>query len=146
MTDFASTEWIDNLWGTLRRDDAARREGAAWTFGPLVIVIDADAEKGFPAPVALQLDLHEGEARDLRAVDPAQAAHSPFVLGGGYLRWKQIFAEGGDVIDTVLQGRIRCKGDLPTLMRHRRLLAAIVAAAGRTATTYPDEVAAAATV
>lgn len=141
MAQFASSEWIDQLWAALRSDEVARREGATWTFGPLVMVIEAQTDTSFNQTAAMQLDLHEGEARDLRSVESAATDRVPFVLRATYDRWKQIFTDGSGIVDAVLQGRVQFKGDLPTLMRHRGLLDAIAAAAGRTATTFPDEAA-----
>lgn len=142
-TMFASTEWIDQLWARLRADECVRTEGATWALGPLLLMIEAEQDKAFASTVALRLDLHEGEARDLRAANVADAARVPFAIAGRYSRWKALVQqpEGGDVIDAILQSRLRVKGDLPALVRHRQLLVAIMACARAVNAEFPDDAA-----
>lgn len=139
-TTFASDEWIDALWAQLRTDDAVRSAGTTWAHGPLLLVIEPEADKGLTETVALRLDIHEGEARDLRRAEVAAASRTPFAIAGPYSRWKAAIQGTVDLVDAILQGKVRVKGDLPTLKLHKPLLAAVLAAAARVETEYPDDV------
>jgi hypothetical protein len=140
MTTFLSSEWIDQWWGRLRADEGVRSEGASWVHGPLLLVVEAEADT-FDRTVGIRIDLHEGEVRDLRVVDTPDAARSPFAIAGPYSRWKGLFATGTpDLIDLLLGARLRVKGDLPALNVHRPLWSAFFAAAGGADIAFPDDV------
>lgn len=138
---FASQQWIDALWAELRSDETVRSLGATWVSGPLLLVVDADADAGVTDAVPLRLDLHEGEARDLRIASASETRLAPFAIRGTYARWKTALQGSEDVVDGVLRGVFSMRGDLPALTRHRGLVRAVMAAATRVATSWPDDAA-----
>lgn len=140
---FASKDWAERLSDRLQESARVRTESMSWIYGPLTLVVDADAEAGLEA-TALQLDLHEGSVRSVAVVEPANAARSPFAIGGSLARWKAALGGGGlSLVDGVLESKLRVRGDLPTLTRHRALLEAIAGAAAEVETTWPGDDAAA---
>jgi len=139
---FATQSWIDALWAELRSDETFRAAGASWVHGPLLLVIQADPEKGFAETVAIRMDLHQGETRDLRLVPAHGARITPFVLTGPFARWKNVLSAATDAYEAILQGRLRLKGDLPVLARHRSLLGALASCAARVPTNWQDDAAA----
>ena len=116
----------------------------SWVFGPIAFVVDADAEHGLEA-TAVRLDVHEGAVRSVDVVSVADSGRAPFAIGGSLARWKSVFGGSLALVDAVLDSRVRATGDLPTLARHRDLLAAIAAAASEVDTAWQDEKAEAAT-
>lgn len=138
MTSFASAAWAEQLATRLQESASVRTESMSWVFGPIAFVVDADAEHGLEA-TALRIDLHEGTSRGVEVISSADAARAPFVLGGSLTRWKSVFGGSLTLVDAVLDSRLRATGDLPTLARHRGLLAAIAAAAGELDTVWQDE-------
>lgn len=135
---FASQEWAD-LLGSRLQDSAPVRTGSmSWVFGPLMLVVDADAEHGFEA-TAVRLDLHEGSLRGVTRLSPDEAARAPFAIGGSLARWQAVFAGQLSLVDGILQSKLRMRGDLPTLARHRDLLDAITTAGGELETSWPQE-------
>jgi hypothetical protein len=138
MATFASEAWIDAWWAALRGDERVRDAAATWVFGPWLLVIEADAEQGLPEPVAISIDVHEGEVRDLRLAARSDARHAPWTFTAPYARWKGVFEGTVDLLDAGLGGRVRITGDLPELHRHGVLVAAIFAAASTLETTFPE--------
>ncbi|MCW2922481.1 MAG: hypothetical protein JWL76_2355 [Thermoleophilia bacterium] len=141
---FASAAWAEDFAARLQESARVRTESMSWVFGPLALVIDADAEHGVEAS-GIRLDVHEGAVRSVDVVSVAEAGRAPFALGGTLARWKTVFGGSLALVDAVLDSRVRATGDLPTLARHRELLAAIAAAGGEVATVWQDEAEAATT-
>ena len=135
---FASAAWAEQLATRLQESASVRTESMSWVFGPIAFVVDADAEHGLEA-TAVRIDLHEGTSRGAEVISVADAARTPFVLGGSLARWKAIFGGSLALVDAVLDSRLRATGDLPTLARHRGLLTAIAAAGGEVDTAWQDE-------
>jgi hypothetical protein len=137
MSDFASREWLDEFWAALRASDAVRQAGATWAHGPMLFVIEAEADKGFPGAVAVRIDVHEGEVRDVRV---AERLIGPWRLTAPYTRWKAVFSDGADLVDAITGSRVSFIGDLPTFTKHRALWNAVTASTRTLTTTYPDDV------
>lgn len=135
---FASSKWTDELSGQLRDSAKVRTESMSWVFGPLVFVVDPDADHDLEA-TALRIDLHEGAAGGVTVVPMSDVTRAPFAIGGSLARWKTVFAGSQSMVDGILQSRLRVRGDLPTLMRHRGLLDAIAVAGGTIETVWQDE-------
>ena len=135
---FASQEWADSLGVHLNESASVRTESMSWVFGPIMLVVDADEEHGLTR-TAVRIDLHEGTVRGVAVAPAENAARVPFAIGGSLARWKAVFGGELPFVDGVLQSRLRVRGDLPTLVRHRGLLDAIAAAGGELATVWQDE-------
>lgn len=135
---FASQEWADSLATQLHGDAQVRTESVTWIFGPLVFAIDADPEHGFEA-AAIRIDVFEGDVRGIELIPASAAERHPFVVGGSFARWKSIFAGQLAIGDGILQSRLRVRGDLPTLTRHRALLDAITRVAAAVETVWQDD-------
>lgn len=134
---FASQEWADSLAVHLQDSARVRTESVSWVFGPMVLVVDGDAEQGVLA-TAVRLDVHEGSVRSVRVVEPDQASRVPFAIGGSIARWQSVFGGSLDLVDGALEAKLRVRGDLPTLARHRSLLQAITVAGGEVGTAWPE--------
>jgi hypothetical protein len=135
---FASQEWAASLAGLLREDARVRTESVTWVFGPVLLVVDPDAEHGFDG-AALLLDLHEGDLRGISLVELQDEQRMPFAIGGSLARWKAMFGGQLAIIDGILESKLRVRGDLPTLVRHRALLEAITRVGATVATSWQDE-------
>lgn len=135
---FASQEWATSFAGLLREDARVRTESMTWVFGPLVLVTDPDAEHGFDG-AALRVDLHEGDVRGISLVELDDEQRVPFAIGGSLARWKAMFGGQLAIVDGVLESKLRVRGDLPTLVRHRALLEAITRVGATVETVWQDE-------
>lgn len=135
---FASPDWADRLATSLQDSARVRTESMSWVFGPLLLIVDADDEHGFEA-TGLLLDLHEGSCRAVASTPASSAPLTPFSISGSLATWKSVSDGTLDVVDAILDSKLRSRGDLPTLARHRALLGAVVATAGGLETTWPQE-------
>ncbi|MCW2927282.1 MAG: hypothetical protein JWM86_1250 [Thermoleophilia bacterium] len=133
---FASQEWAGSLATRLQESAKVRTESVTWIFGPIVLVVDADEAQG-TAATALRLDVHEGSVRGVSVVSPDLAGRVPFAIGGSIARWQSVFGGALDLVDGALEAKLRVRGDLPTLARHRALLQSITAAGGEVETDWP---------
>lgn len=136
---FATAEWTNAWFSKLRSDDLTLREGATWNHGPIVLHVDASSDAGLAEDVFLRIFVHEGEVRDVKLVSAADATPAPYVLGGPYARWKAVLRGEGDIVQAVRDGRLRCRGDLPTIERGAGLLSCLAATAASLDTSYPDD-------
>ena len=73
------------------------------------------------------------------AHDGRQVRVAPFCITGEYARWKQVIRKELDPITGMLQGKLRLKGDLPTIVRYVEASKALVESAGRVVTEFPDD-------
>jgi hypothetical protein len=135
---FASQAWIDQLRDGLDGSATVRTESVTWVFGPLQLVVDADEEHGL-ARTGIRIDLHEGSVRSVELTDASEEQRVPWAIGGTLARWKDVFSGSSNVVDLVLGSRLRLRGDLPSLARHRALLDAIAAVGGSLETSWQDE-------
>ena len=138
MSSFASKDWADSFGSRLQESARVRTDSVTWVHGPIALVVDADDEHGF-APTALRIDLHEGSVRSVAVVDPAEAVRCPFVVGGSLARWEAVFGGSLSIVDGILESKLRSRGDLPTLARHRGLLEAMSTAGGELDTTWQHQ-------
>lgn len=137
MTTFATSAWAEQFSTRLQDSARVRTESMSWVFGPLLLVVDADAELGVEA-TAIRVDLHEGSVRGVSAGPAGEAGLAPFRIEGSVQRWQAVFGGTLGLVDAVLDSRLRATGDLPTLARHRELFAAVAAAGAEVETTWPE--------
>lgn len=135
---FASAAWVEALATSLQGSAPVRTESMSWVFGPLLLVVDADPEHGLEA-TAIRIDLHEGSIDAVSTSPATDAGLAPFAIGGSLARWKAVFGGSLEIVDGILESKLRVRGDLPTLTRHRALLAAIAATGGAVETAWHDE-------
>lgn len=139
MSDtFATASWTDRLATALTDSTALRTAAVDWVFGPITFVADASADPAVDA-AAFTVDLHAGACRGAAPVAVDGAARMPFVLGGSLARWKSVFAGELAIVDAVLDSKLRFAGDLPVVVRHRDLFAALAAAGAGLDTAWPQD-------
>lgn len=138
---FATSEWTDAVWTALRNDTALASAGATWVHGPMLWQIEADGEAGFDQLVSISVDVHEGQVRDMGVRDTVSTPQWPFVFRASYAWWKA-FASGDNVLlDGVLDGSVRFRGDVPTVSAHGDMFDVLRNAAAGIDTAFPDDTA-----
>ena len=90
-------------------------KGWKWTVG---LIVEAEPDKNFPDAKGVYMDLYDGEARDIRVVSDSEAAKCDFVITAPYSRWKQVMQRELDATKGMMQGKLKLKGDLPTIVRY----------------------------
>jgi putative sterol carrier protein len=140
---FPSREWMDEYVRRVRESEAYRRAAAGWE-GDLCFVFEAEPDRGVPEPVRVWLDLWHGEVRDYRYGVPAEeGARARYVVLAPYSRWKEVIRGELDPIRGILQGKLKLKGDLPTVLRYVQAATELVKVAASVPTEFVDEVRAA---
>lgn len=138
MVAFGSQEWLDEYRGRINRSEAYRRAAADWE-GALAYVFDPEPERNWPETTYVLMDLEHGECREARLVEREEAEQAPFVIRGPYTRWKQVVTRELDPIKGMMQGKLRVRGDLATLVRYVDAANELVNLAAGIPTEFPDE-------
>ncbi len=139
MARFPSAEWVTLYQDAINGNPAYKVGGANWDKGVVALICKAKPDVGLEEDAGIWLDLHKGVCREARLVTSAEALKAPFCITGEYARWKQVIRKELDPITGMLQGKLRLKGDLPTIVRFVDASKALVESAGRVATEFPDD-------
>ncbi len=139
MARFPSAEWVTLYQDAINGNPAYKVGGANWDKGVVALICKAKPDVGLEEDAGIWLDLHKGVCREARLVTSAEALKAPFCITGEYARWKQVIRKELDPITGMLQGKLRLKGDLPTIVRFVEASKALVESAGMVPTKFPDE-------
>ncbi len=133
-----SPEWAEAYKAELNNSDVYRQAGKGWKW-TVGLVTEAEPDKGVPHDIGIYLDLFEGEARDVRIVDADEARQCDFVVTAPYSRWKEVMKKELDPTKGMLQGKLKLKGDLPTIVRYTKASQEMTECTSRLDTKFPDE-------
>jgi putative sterol carrier protein len=135
---FPSPEWIAEYKIKINSSQY-KVTGVTWDKGPIALVCKANPQIGLPDDAGIWLDLHKGECRDAKLVPLNEAMKAPFCITGDYDRWKQVIRKELEPIKGMMQGKLRLKGDLPTIVRYVEAAKTLVECAGLVPTKFLDE-------
>ena len=138
-----AVEAFSDEWATRFKDEVNRSatyksaaKGWKWTVG---LVVEAEPDKNFPQPTGIVMDLFDGEARDIKVGSAADAQACQFVITAPYSRWKQVATKELDATKGMLQGKLKLKGDLPTVVRYTKASQEMTECTTRVPVDWPDE-------
>jgi putative sterol carrier protein len=137
---FASAEWVEAYKDAINGSAAYKSAAATWTYGVVALVVLANPPS-FPEARGIWLDLDRGVCRDAKLVSVEAAKKAPFCITGEYARWKQVVRKELDPIKGMMQGKLKLKGDLPTVVRAVRASQELVNSSGSVETIFSDETA-----
>jgi putative sterol carrier protein len=140
MAEFPSEAWLAEYVERINGSDAYREAAATWE-GDVALVIEAEPDKGVPEDVWTWMDLWHGECREARIVAAEEGERARFVIRAPYSRWKEVIRKELEPVKGMMQGKLRLKGDLPTIVRHVKAASELVNLAGTVPTEFPDEAA-----
>ena len=141
MPVFPSKEWLDQYVERIN-ESAEYREAAATWEGDVSYVFEPEPDKGVPEEVWSWLDLWHGECRESRfGVSPEEGAKAKFIISAPYSRWKEVIKKELDPVKGMMQGKLKLKGDLPTIVRYVKAANELVNLAQTVPTEFADEVA-----
>ena len=85
-------------------------------------------------------DLWHGECRNWKYdVTPEEGGRAAYIIRAPYGRWKEVINKELDPIKGMMQGKLKLKGDLPTMVRFVRAANELVNLAGTVPTEFADE-------
>jgi putative sterol carrier protein len=139
VPEFPSKEWLD-VYVERINGSAEYREAAATWEGDISYVFEAEPDKGVSEEIWAWLDLWHGECRGARyAVPPEEGEKAKFIIRAPYSRWKEVIKRELDPVKGMMQGKLKLKGDLPTIVRYVKAANELVNLAGSVPTEFVDE-------
>ncbi|MCA1833497.1 MAG: SCP2 sterol-binding domain-containing protein [Actinomycetota bacterium] len=139
MALFPSKEWLEEYVDKINSSKEYAEAAASWE-GDIAYVFEAEPDKGVPEDVWTWADLWHGKCRDSRYGLPAEEGEkAAFIIRAPYSRWKQVINKELDPIKGMMQGKLKLKGDMPTLVRYVRAANELVNLAGAVDTQFVDE-------
>jgi putative sterol carrier protein len=138
VPEFPTQAWFDEYVELVNASDEYRVAAADWE-GDIAFQILAEPDRRFPADVWGYLDLWHGTCRSGGVVTPTEGAGAAYTITAPYSRWKDVLRGELDPIKGMMQGKLRVKGDLPTIVRQVRAANELVRLTGEVETDFPDE-------
>jgi putative sterol carrier protein len=131
-------EWAERFKEEINNSSAYKSAGKGWKW-TVGLVVEAEPDKNFPEARGLVMDLFDGDARDVKLGAAADAQKCDFVITAPYSRWKQVAKMELDATKGMLQGKLKLKGDLPTIVRYTKASQELTVCTTRVPTEWPDE-------
>jgi putative sterol carrier protein len=136
--DAYSPEWAQAFKAEINRSTKYKQAAAGWE-GTVGLVVLAEPDKNFPEDRGVFLDLWHGDARDVRVVTREEAQQAKFVITGAYSRWKQVAQKELDATKGIMLGRLKLRGDFPTIVRYTKASQELTECTTRVHVRWPDE-------
>jgi putative sterol carrier protein len=133
-----SNEWAKAFKDELNKSATYKTAGKGWKW-TVGLVVEAEPDKHFPEAKGIVLDLFDGEARDVTVGPASEAQKSDFVITAPYSRWKEVATKQLDATKGMLQGKLKLKGDLPTIVRYTKASQEMTECTTRVLVEWPDE-------
>jgi putative sterol carrier protein len=131
-------EWV-MAYEKLVQQDAPYKEVAKDWEGSVVIHILAKPEIALDEDIYLWMDLWHGDCNFMRLVPKEKGESGDFVITGEFDRWKAVMAKELDPVKGMMQGKLKLRGDLPTIVRAVRAAQRLVELTGMLDTKFLDE-------
>ena len=138
MPEFPSEEWLKEYVQRINESEGYREAAATWE-GDVAYVIEAEPDKGVSEDTWAWLDLWHGECREGKLVTPDEGEKARFVIRAPYSRWKEVIKKELDPVKGMMQGKLKLKGDLPTIIRYVKAANELVNLAQTVPTEFADE-------
>jgi putative sterol carrier protein len=138
MPQFATHEWFQDFIVLINGSAAYRSAAASWE-GDIAFLIEAEPDKRVPQDVWGYLDLWHGACRAGGVVSREEGEGAAYTISAPYSRWKDVLRGDLDPIRGMVQGKLRVRGDLPTIIRYVNAATELVHLTGEVDTSFPDE-------
>lgn len=135
---FGTKEWTAAYEKAVQGNEEWSKAAANWE-GDLTIVIKAKPEIDLPE-IYLYMDLWHGECRSIRSISKEEGEKAKFVITGEYDRWKQVGKGELDPVKGMMQGKLKLRGDLPTIVRALKASQELIKSFSKVETVFPDEI------
>ncbi|HLQ61532.1 MAG TPA: SCP2 sterol-binding domain-containing protein [Candidatus Acidoferrales bacterium] len=133
-----SDEWASAFQAEINKSDAYKQAGKGWKW-TVGLVVEAEPNKNVPESLGVVMDLYEGEARGVKVGSAADAQACEFVITAPYSRWKEVALKQLDATRGMLQGKLKLKGNLATVVRYTKASQELTECTTRIQTEWPDE-------
>ncbi|HKA66400.1 MAG TPA: SCP2 sterol-binding domain-containing protein [Solirubrobacterales bacterium] len=133
-----SDEWASAFKDEVNKSTVYKNAAKGWKW-KVGLVVEAEPNKNFPESRGVVMDLFDGEARDIHVGSAADAQKCDFVITAPYTRWKEVATKQLDATKGMLQGKLKLKGDLPTIVRYTKASQEMTECTTRVPVAWPDE-------
>lgn len=113
---YFTPEWVALFEQTIRSDEVYREAAKDWE-GSVVLHVEPDPDRGLDFDLYVFMDLWHGECRSIRIVPPEAGEAGDFIISGSLDRWTQVGKKELDAVKGMMQGKLKLRGDLPTIVR-----------------------------
>jgi putative sterol carrier protein len=138
MARFPSEEWLAEYVRQINASKSYRDAAGTWE-GDVAYVIEAEPDRGVAEDVWAWLDLWHGACRDGKLVSPEEGERARFVIRAPYSRWKEVIKRELDPVKGMMQGKLKLRGDLPTIVKYVKAANELVNVAQTVPTEFSDE-------
>ena len=141
MATFPGEEWGRLYMEEINNSPEYAEAAATWE-GDLVFVYEREPDKNVPNDVYAWLDLWHGKCRDVAVLDTPddpRAQNAQFTISAPYSRWKSVMRGELEPVKAMMQGKIKLRGDLPTIVKYVKASNVLVDLAGKVPTEFVDE-------
>ena len=138
MARFPSEEWLAEYVRQINASKSYRDAAQTWE-GDVAYVIEAEPDRGVAEDVWAWLDLWHGACRDGKLVSPEEGERARFVIRAPYSRWKEVIKRDLDPVKGMMQGKLKLRGDLPTIVKYVKAANELVNVAQTVPTEFSDE-------
>ncbi|GAC1415745.1 MAG: SCP2 sterol-binding domain-containing protein [Actinomycetota bacterium] len=139
MALFPSEAWMKEYVEKINASKDYEEAASTWE-GDLAYVFEAEPDKGVPEDVWSWADLWHGKCREYKyAIPPAEGEKAKFIIRAPYSRWKEVIRKELDPIKGMMQGKLKLKGDLPTIVKYVKASNELVNLAAQVDTEFVDE-------
>jgi putative sterol carrier protein len=138
MAEFPSEDWLNEYVKRINESSDYKEASATWE-GDVAFVFEAEPDNGVPEDIWAWLDLWHGECREGKLVPAEEGEKARFIIRAPYSRWKEVIRKELDPVKGMMQGKLKLKGDLPTIVRYVKASNELVNLAGSVPTEFVDE-------
>jgi putative sterol carrier protein len=135
---FPSDEWVVEFKNVINTSEKYKEVAAQWE-GDVSFVCLANQSIGLNEGFAIWTDLFHGECRDAKHLTAEDAQKAKYVITGDYSRWKQVIKKELDPIKGMMQGKLKLKGDLPTIVKFIKAAQELVECSSKVPSSFLDE-------
>ncbi|MBT9146730.1 hypothetical protein B9J77_03330 [candidate division NPL-UPA2 bacterium Unc8] len=135
---FPSEEWIAEFGKAINANEEYKRTAATWE-GPVALIFNAEPAIGLDEDFCVWADLWHGECREIKKVTLEEAQKAPYVIRGSYANWKQVVQGRLGPVKGMMQGKLKLKGNLPTIMKYVKASDELVKCAAKVPSEFLDE-------
>ncbi len=132
-------EWVD-AYEKLVQGDAEYREAAAGWEGTVVIHTLAEPSIGMDEDSYMLMDLWHGDCRKMRPAPRGVGESADYVITGPYQVWKQANKAEIDTNKAMMQGKLKLKGNLATIVRYVQASTRLTQLSSQMEARFPDEI------
>lgn len=134
-------EWVHSYQLALQTDPTYPEATKGWK-SPMVIHILAEPNIGIDQDIYIYLDIGFGVCKSVRIVPKKYAEQAKFMLTGEYKHWKAVIKNELGPVKSVMQRKLKLKGDMPTFLKQVQAAIKHVDIATAVASRFPDELSA----